>query len=416
MTFELRIALRFLASRRRRRALSFVSWIAVGGVALGVLALIVVLSVMTGFQLDLRDRLVGADAQIMVTRPKKEPLLNYRELRERILAIQDVVEVSPFFDVKAMIRAAGFTGGIELLGIDPANVAGIGELPHQLVQGRLENLLELQRGIGGEPAVPGIILGEILATDLRVFPGERIQLLIPGAISTPLGRKPRIRTFQVVGIFRTRLYEYDSSRAYARLEDAWSLAGARGGVTGLGAKVSELELVPGVASEIKRAISPDLRVRDWRQMNAAFFSALELEKWAMFVILCLIVVVASFNIVSTLTMKVMEKSRDIGVLRALGATEHSILAVFVIEGLWIGILGTILGTYLGVSLCYLADAHHLITSAAQVYDVAYLPFKTQPVDVLIVCFASVSISFLTAIPPSLQAMHLDPILAIRGDS
>jgi lipoprotein-releasing system permease protein len=416
LRYELIIALRYLKARRRQTSISLITLIAVGGVAIGVLALIVVLAVMSGLEADLREKIVGTSAHVVVDGAAPIPILEYGPLLEKISRDPLVVGVSPYVTAKAMVRSGDFTNGIVLRGIDPDRALGVLALGGQLVQGSLTSLRgPVESGLPEERPVPGIVLGEILASGLRVFLGERVQLLIPGAVSTPLGRQPRVKTFQVVGIFRTEIYEYDSSWAYTSLEGARSLLKLGDEVSGIEVKVSDLFEAVQVAERLRAGLHAGLRVRDWRQLNAAFFSALQLEKWAMFIILCLIVTVAAFNIVSTLTMKVMERTEDIGVLKALGATDGSILKVFLLEGGSIGVLGTVAGLVLGVALCTVADRYHLVRIPSEIYNLSYLPFRLETTDVLAVCVASFVISVLTTVYPSYQAARLDPVEAIRHE-
>jgi lipoprotein-releasing system permease protein len=416
LQYELRIALRYLRARRQEGSLSLVSVIAIGGVALGVIALVVVLAVMTGFEADLREKILGTSAHLVVDGGAQEMLGQHEELGRRLAAVRGVVAASPFVVVKAMLRSGSHTDGVVLRGVDPALARGVLRVPEQLVHGSFDQLSGLvESPLPDESAVPGIVLGEVLASSLRVFVGERVQLLIPGAVSTPFGRQPRVRTFQVVGIFRSRIYEYDSSWAYSSLSGARSLLGLQGGVSGFELKVEEIFEAPAVAARVRASLGGELRVRDWRQLNAAFFAALQLEKWAMFIILCLIVMVAAFNIVSTLSMKVMEKTKDIGVLKAIGSTDGSVLKVFLYEGLAIGLSGTVLGMILGTGFCWLADRYRLVTVGTDLYNLSYLPFKMEALDLVSVFAASLLISVVTTLLPSLQAARLDPVEAMRNE-
>jgi lipoprotein-releasing system permease protein len=416
LRYELLIALRYLKAQRKQTSISLISGIAIGGVALGVLALVIVLAVMSGLEADLRQKILGASAHMVIDDPAQTPLPDDPVRDAKIAQDPEVLGVSPYVTVKAMVRSGDFTNGVVLRGIDSSRAESVLSIGRQMVQGSLDSLrAPAESALPRERPVQGIVLGEILASSLRVFVGERLQLLIPGAVSTPVGRQARVRTFQVVGIFRTEIYEFDSSWAYTSLEGARGLLklGDRR-ISGLEVKLRDLFEAPEVAVRLRAKLGPAVRIRDWRQMNAAFFSALQLEKWAMFIILCLIVMVAAFNIVSSLSMKVMEKTQDIGVLKAIGATDGAILRVFLLEGAAIGAVGTAVGLVLGTGFCLLAERHRLIPIPGDIFNLDHLPFRLELLDVVAVCTASLLISLLTTLYPSIQAARLNPVEAIRN--
>jgi lipoprotein-releasing system permease protein len=407
MPYEVFMGLRYLRARRKQTVISVVTGIAVFGVALGVFALITVIAVMSGFQKDLRDKILGSSSHVVVVASTGDPV-DEGALRETILADPDVVAAAPFIYSKILISHRNQADGILVKGIDPAQVGAVTDLERNIISGSLESLAETR-----EDAEPGILLGIELAGNLRAGVGDVVKLVLPDVVPGPSGGVPRMRRFRVTGIFNAGMFEYDSGMAYIDLSAARRLFRGGNGVQGFEIKVREIFRASAVARRLQKALGFRYVVRDWSEMNRAFFAALKLEKQAMFLILVLIILVAAFNIVGTLTMMVMEKHRDIGILKSMGASARSILAIFLTQGLSIGVLGTLIGGVTGVAACLLGDRYHLISLQSEVYYLSYLPFRLEPADLIAICSASLLISLLATIYPAWQASRLDPVEAIR---
>ena len=401
------IAMKYLMAKRKQTFISIITIISVAGVAVGVTALIIVLSVMSGFEKELKDRILGATAHIHVTSLDGSVADPY-PLADRIKQIQGVVGTSPYIISHMMISSGKQSSGGVLRGVDPATVGDVTRLPRDIRVGSIE---ALSRDIPG--GVPGAILGRELAGNLGVTVGEVVEILVPGGNLTPLGSFPRVLRFKVVGIFESGMYEYDTTFAYISFETAGRLLGMEGRGTGIEVKVKDIYAAGATAARIRSDLGYPYWAKDWMQSNRNLFSALKLEKVVMFIILALIVLVAAFNIISTLIMVVMEKTRDIAVLMTMGATRKTIRRVFALEGLLIGVTGTILGTGLGVFLCDLLRRYEFIRLPSDVYYISTLPVLLDPANILLVSGSSVLICFLATLYPSRQAARIEPAEAIR---
>jgi len=408
MSFEWFISRRYLKAKRHKGFISLISLISVAGVTVGVAALIVVLAVMTGFTAEFRDKILGINSHIVVQQPGLE-MLDYRDPAARIAALPGVTGVTPYIYGQAMITGGvGGTGAI-IRGIDPATVNEVLRLNDYLESGDLGDL----RPVPESRQAPGIILGKDLAQHLGVIPGDRVKLLSASGPLTPMGVLPRIKTTLVVGIFASGMYEYDSSLAYLDLDTARDFMDlSPRAVHGLEVRVADINRADRIALAINQELGPGYSARDWMSMNRNIFSALALEKAALSVIMTLVVMVAAFNIVSTLIMVVMEKTRDIAILKAMGATNASIMRIFIYEGLVIGALGTGLGVTVGLTLCEILSRYRFI-DLPEVYPIATLPVQVLPLDVALISAAAVLITFLATIYPSWRAARVDPAVALR---
>lgn len=412
MNYELRIALRYLTGRRKQASISVVSAIAVIGVGLGVAALIVVTAVMTGFQDELRDRILGSNAHIIVFDRADQAIEDYRELADAARAVPGVRGASAFIISKAMARAGMRSEGVVLKGIDPDRAGGVLSLTQDLVSGSLEALRTKHAGADGEP-IYGILLGKILADSLGAKPGTKLELLIPGAQTQDGEKESIVGLFTVDGIFESHMYEYDSTWSYTSLEGAQHFLDLGDKASGIEISVDDIWRTKEALPKLEEALGTRYWMQDWQAMNAPFFAALELQKWAMFLILCLIVMVAAFNVVSTLVLVVMERGREIGILKALGASNAAIRRVFLYEGMIIGLAGTLLGLVVGSVVCVVADTFKLVRIAGEIYYMSHLPFHLELADMALICGASLLISFVTTLLPSSRAARLDPVDAIR---
>jgi lipoprotein-releasing system permease protein len=404
---ELHVAKKYLLAKRKQTFISIISFISVGGVAGGGMALIIVLAVMSGFERELKDRILGATAHIHVTSLEgsvAEPYVRAEEVRKA----EGVAAASPYIFSQMMISSgSGSVGGV-LRGVDIPTIGSVTRLARDLRSGSLDGLRR-----AGEGALPGVILGKELAGNLAVGMGDVVEVLVPGGSVTPLGAFPKTGRFRVAGISESGMYEYDATFAYVAFEEAGRLLGMEGRATGIEVKVDDIYRAAEVAKRLRKDLGYPFWAKDWMQSNRNLFSALKLEKAVMFIILVLIVMVAAFNIISTLIMVVMEKTKDIAILMSMGATRRNIRRIFALEGLIIGVAGTALGTFLGGLLCWLLKKYQFIRLPGDVYYITTLPVQVELKTVLLVVASSVLICFLATVYPAAQASRVDPAEAIR---
>jgi lipoprotein-releasing system permease protein len=404
---EFYIARKYLLAKRKQTFISIITFISIGGVTVGVMALIIVLAVMGGFERELKERILGATAHAHVT-SLNGSIENPFAVAEKVRKVDGVAAASPYIFTQMMIASgSGAFGGV-LRGVDTATIGDVTRLRKDLRNGRLE---DLRRTTGD--ALPGAILGKELAGNLDVARGDVIEVLVPGGTITPLGAFPKTARFRVVGVSESGMYEYDATFAYVDFEEAGRLLGMEGRATGVEVKVKDIYAAADVAQRIRSTLGYPYWAKDWMQSNRNLFSALKLEKVVMFVILVLIVMVASFNIISTLIMVVMEKTKDIAVLMTLGATRRTVRRIFAIEGLIIGVAGTASGTALGVLLCVLLQRYRFISLPSDVYYISTLPVSLDPGTILLVVASSILICFLATVYPARQASLVEPAEAIR---
>jgi lipoprotein-releasing system permease protein len=404
---EYYIALKYLLAKRKQTFISIITIISVAGVTVGVTALIIVLAVMSGFEKELKDRILGATAHVHVTNLDGS-IADPFAVAARIRQVPGVTGASPYIFTQMMVSSGGGAAGGVLRGVDLATVGDVTRFPKDIRKGDIESLRG--KGPGG---LPGVILGKELAGNLNVSLGDVVEILVPGGNVTPLGTFPRVRRYRVGGISESGMYEYDATFAYVSLPEAGDLLGLDGRGTGIEVKVADIYAADKAAARIRSALGYPYWAKDWMQSNRNLFSALKLEKVVMFIILVLIVMVAAFNIISTLIMIVMEKTRDIAVLMTLGATRKTVRRVFALEGLLIGVSGTLLGTALGAFLCDLLRRYRFIHLPSDVYYITTLPVLLDPMNILLVSGSSILICFLATLYPSGQAARIDPAEAIR---
>ncbi|MCD4654546.1 lipoprotein-releasing ABC transporter permease subunit [bacterium] len=416
MSYELIIGLRYLRARRKQTMISIVTGISIGGVALGVAALIIVLAVMTGLANDMREKILGTNAHVVIVpNDYDDRIEDYQQLQDTILLAEGVIASDIFIYSKGMIQHGRRGDGVVIKGMDMTS-GGPVELRDTIIRGRLRRLIERPAKPGpDEDPVPrdGVIIGVELARYLGARVGENITLVSSEMTLTPTGVIPRVRAFRVVGLFETGMYEYDRTMLYMTLGSARKLLGISEGINGFEIRIKDIFKSAEVVDTLRQKLGLRFWIRDWRDMNRTFFAALKLEKLAMFIILTLIIFVAAFNIISSLTMMVMEKNKDIGILKAMGATGDGIRRIFMIQGIVIGIVGTVAGCIVGTVISVIADTYKLIRLEGEVYYVSYLPFEVKPFEVFLVCFASILICTLATIYPARQAARLDPVEAIR---
>ncbi|ROQ92235.1 lipoprotein-releasing ABC transporter permease subunit [Desulfosoma caldarium] len=413
MQFELFVSLRYLMAKRRHAFISLITLISVAGVAVGVMALIVVLAVMNGFQHDLRDRILGITSHAVIGH-FQGIFDGYAHLVQEIEREDGVEAATPFVLTQVMVNSGKFISGAILRGIDPKTAPRVTRLEQSLLQGTLASLLSSREDASfTERPAPSIIVGVELAARLGVQTNDYVTLISPTGQTTPAGRVPKSRLYRVVGLFKSGMYEYDNTLAYVHIRDAQKLLGIGDAVSGIEVKVKDIYAAASVSNKLQKKLGYPYWVRDWMQMNHNLFSALKLEKVVMFIILTLIILVAAFNIVSSLIMMVMEKTKDIAILKAMGATTHKVRRIFVLEGLLIGVVGTVLGLVGGFTLCELLKRYQFIELPRDVYYISTLPVRTEPLDVVLIACAAVAICLVATFYPSKQAAKLHPAEALR---
>lgn len=414
MLYEFFISFRYLKAKRKQAFISLISLISVGGVMVGVAALIIVLAVMTGFENQIRDKILGLMAHIIVE-PREASLSEYQDALQTIQHLPQVHSVSPYVSAQLLVSAGENVSGITLKGINPKISGAFMSLEKHMLTGNVAMLNTQYENVENPegPKRDGIIIGSELARILGVFSGDEVSLILPMGYILPTGPMPKLKKLRVIGIFNSGYYEYDMGLAYISLTSAQKFLNLGSDISGLEVRLTNLHQSQQVLHTIKARLGSQYQIRDWTELNKSLFSAIGLEKLAMFLILALIVLVAAFNISSTLVMMVMEKHSDIAILKSMGATSSSIMKIFMMEGLIIGIIGTILGTVLGVSICWLADTFKLISIPGGSYHITYLPFDIAVPDVLFVILSVLLICFASALYPARQASGLDPITILR---
>jgi lipoprotein-releasing system permease protein len=407
MPVELFLGLRYLRARGHRANLSLFVWIGVGGVFLGVSALIVVLAVMTGFQDGIRDRIIAANPHILIMEAGGRGVPDARALAGRLGPISGVKSATPFVLQQALftVRGGGATGGL-LRGVDLDSPSVREMLQSEIKLGGVEPLLRT----GGEPAV---ILGRELARSLGAVPGDYVTLISPQGAMTAVGLVPKMRRFRVAGFLEVGMYEYDSSLAYTGLRAAQEFAGLDDRVTGIEVKLADPFRARVVSRQLAGTLGPGYWVRDWMDMNRNLFAALQLEKLALFVIVTIIVLVAAFAIIGHLVLLVAEKRKEIGILKAMGASAPSVASIFLVAGMLIGVVGTAAGSLFGLLLIWVQNTYRIIRLSGDVYQISYLPMKLTWSDFTMIVSATLVISFLATLSPARRAARLDPVEVLR---
>jgi len=406
LPFELFLGLRYLGARGHRTNLSLFVWIGIGGVFLGVSALIVVLAVMTGFQDGIRDRILSANPHVLVLEAGGRGVQSAGELAERVRAVAGVRSASPFVIQQALFTAAGAATGGLVRGVDLTAPAVRTDLARHLKTGSLDELTAT--GI-----LPAIVLGRELARTLGVIPGEEVTVISPKGAMTAVGMVPKMRRFKVGGTVEVGMFEHDASLAYVALPAAQEFATLGDRVTGIEVRLRDPFEAKAVAQAIRQELGFPYWVRDWMEMNRNLFAALELEKTALFIIVTIIVLVAAFAIIGHLVLLVAEKRKEIGILKAMGAPSASVAAIFLSVGMLIGVVGTAAGSLAGLALIYVQNHYKIIRLAGDVYQIDHLPMKLTTPDFLMVVGATLLIAFFATLSPARRAARLDPVEVLR---
>jgi lipoprotein-releasing system permease protein len=400
------VARRYLTARRRQAFISLISLVSILGVGVGVMALIIALALMTGTQGELRDRIVGATAHVIVF-PHQLTFAGIEAERQRVL-VPGVSGAAPAIVGPAILQAGpGQQQSTMLKGIDPALEPTVTDLRKAMVSGSIDDLTNRSA-----EAKDGILLGADVAKALGVQVGDVVDAFTAELVSTPAGLIPKHRPLEVVGTFRFGFYEVDTQFGLVTLGTAGKLLG-KDGPDMLQLKVAHLDDAPAIRRQLEQKLPDDL-IQDWTQLNKSLYAALWLEKLAITLTIGLIVAVAALNIVASLILLVMEKTRDIAILRTMGAPAGVVRRIFMLQGLTIGLLGTFGGTVLGLVVCFVADRYRLIPMPADVYQIDHLPFRVQPLDVVMVVVSAVVVCLIATIYPSRQASRIDPAEALRN--
>ena len=404
--FELFLGIRYLKAKRKQRFISVITIISVLGVMVGVMALVVVLSVMNGFRSDLMSKILGVNSHILVLN-LSGTFGGYRQVAGKVEKMDGVVAITPFVYTQVMLNNSGRVSGAVLRGVDPKSAGRVVSFEEMVKEGSLSSLDEIENG------VPAMIIGSELAKQLGAGTGSLVTVISPEGKLTPLGRTPNTKKFKVTAIFDSGMYEYDASMVYISLTAAQDFLALGDNVTGLEVKVKEVYQSDVIAKRIQKELGYPYWTKDWKLMNRSLFSALKLEKLTMFVILTMIVLVGALNIISTLVMVVMEKTRDVAILRAMGASAGSIMRIFMFQGILVGVIGTLAGLLSGLGICHLLSRYKFISLPSDVYYISKLPVQVAFSDVAIVAAAAVVISFLATLYPAWYASRLNPVESFR---
>ncbi|NIO17335.1 MAG: lipoprotein-releasing ABC transporter permease subunit [Deltaproteobacteria bacterium] len=404
-SFELFVSLRYLRAKRRQTFISIITVISMAGVALGVFALVVVLSVMSGFEQDLRNRILGTTAHLNILSLKGN-FDDYGKVVNRAEDTSGVVSASPYLYSQVLISGRSGASGAILRGVDVKSAketTGIGKF---IKGGKIEDIED-------DEGVPSIILGKELSQAIGTFPGDFVEVMVPAGGISPFGPIPEVGKFRVAATFESGMFDFDTGFSFISLANAQKLMLSGDTVSGVEVKVDDIYKADSIAAQIQEKLGFPFVARDWMRSNRNLFSALKLEKAVMFIILVLIVFVAAFNIVSTLIMVVMEKTRDIAVLMSMGVKRDSIKKIFAMEGLIIGFVGTALGLLLGYIGCLLLDKYQFIHLPSDVYYISTLPVNMDPLTFIVIGISAITICYVATIYPAKQASKIDPAEALR---
>jgi lipoprotein-releasing system permease protein len=412
MPFELFVAIRYLRSRRKQVMLSIITAIAVGAVAVGVAALVLVMALMTGFREDMQSRILAGTAHMNLVRRDGLAIPDYRDLIERLRKVPHVTSATPTLYRTVLLQGRESAAGAILKGTDTSSPDEENEVFRMTVEGDASALARQQPGPEGT-SIDGLVVGSDLAKEVGVKVGDIATVITPSPQVLGMRIVPRSRDFRVVGIFESGLYDYDSRWAYISLEAEQRLTGNSDVVQVVQMQVDDIYAVKEIGAEVLEEVGPDYSTRDWQELNEPLYAALSLERLGFYVVLVVVVTIAALNIITLLTMMVMEKTADIGILKSMGASDRMVMRIFIYQGLAIGAVGAAIGVAFGVALAWYFDAYEVIHLPPDVYSISHVSFRIRALDVALVAVATVFISFLSTIFPSRSAAGLDPVEALR---
>ncbi|MFP4465670.1 MAG: ABC transporter permease [Candidatus Goldiibacteriota bacterium] len=405
--FNFFVGLRYLMAKKQG-FISLISFLSITGIALGVWALIVVISVMNGFHEDIRDKIVGTNAHVVVSPYIRDGIRDYDVRVKEIMKLEHVTAAAPYFMGQVMLKSGERVEGVLLWGVEPESISTVNNLSENIIKGDLRFVMKTLPG-----DKRGVILGREIVKNLGLDMGDEIIMISPVFTRTATGLIPKMSKMTLVGVFEAGMYDYDSTFAYASMGTVQALFKKDDVATGIAVKTDRIENSVYVANEIQRNFK-DLWARDWMSMNTNLFAALKIEKVVMFIILLLIVLVAAFNIASTLIMVVMRKTKDIGILKSMGANNGDIMNIFIIQGVATGIIGSVIGYAAGILTCFYLKANPIsMPGGGSIYYVDKLAVSLNFAEVTIIPFAAVAIAFLAALYPAFMASRLDPVEAVR---
>jgi lipoprotein-releasing system permease protein len=425
MSYELFVSIRHLSAKKSQKFISLNTWISIAGVGLGVMALIVVIAVMSGFSKDLRDKILGTNSHIVVSNMNQAMVENYNDILKKIRSMKGVTAAAPFIMNQVMLINGDRVSGVVARGIDPDSEGVVSDLGKNMISGTVFDLkvkpnhFKKKNRQGKQRA--GIILGKELSRRMGVGVGDIVSMVSPVSRVTPVGLIPRMKLFKVVGVFESGMYEYDANLSFILLKSAQKFFSMKNGISGIEIRVADIEQAGDIASIIQKELGFPYLVRDWMRMNRNLFSALKLEKIVMFIILILIIFVAAFNIVSTLFMLVMEKAKEIAILKSMGASCTSIIKIYSYQGLVIGLVGTLLGCAAGFVIVpnlneivgFIEVVFGIEAFPSDVYYLDSLPSKIQYMDSLLIIIFSVVICLAASLYPAWRASKIDLVDGLR---
>jgi lipoprotein-releasing system permease protein len=426
MSYELFVSIRHLSAKKSKKFISLNTWISIAGVGLGVMALIVVIAVMSGFSKDLRDKILGTNSHVVVSNMNRAMVENYDGIIKKVRSVKGVIAAAPFIMNQVMLINGDRVSGIVVRGIDPEKEETVSDLGKNMVSGTVSDL-KTKSSFSGEikgrekKNRAGIILGKELLRRLGVGVGDIVSMVSPVSRVTPVGLIPRMKLFKVVGVFESGMYEYDANLSFILLKSAQKFFSMKNGVSGIEVRVADIEQAGNIASVIQKELGFPYLVRDWMRMNRNLFSALKLEKIVMFIILILIIFVAAFNIVSTLFMLVMEKAKEIAILKSMGASCSSVMKIYSYQGLVIGFVGTFLGCATGFVIVpnlneivsAIESIFGIVAFPSDVYYLDRLPSKIQYTDSFLIIIFSIIICLVASLYPAWRASKLDLVDGLR---
>jgi lipoprotein-releasing system permease protein len=404
MDYEYFVAKRYLTAKRKQAFISVITFISILGITIGVMALIIAIALITGFQGDVQDKILGSTSHVIIRDYSEGGLEDYDQLMSRVLGVEGVINASPVVLDTVLITGVVKSQGAMLRGVDFEREKESSPWLQDLSMGKLPD---------PEAKRDGILLGRDLSFTIGATVGDRVTVLTSSSRLSPMGPLPRMRQFVVTGIFRTGLYDFDSATALVSLRAAQRVLNLENSINLIQVRISNIFRAPETAEQIKELLPPQAYAITWMELNRALFSALRLEKQLMFLTITLIVFVAALNIIATLILMVMEKTRDIGILKAMGTTSRSIRKIFFLQGAMIGVIGTAVGTILGLIWCWLANTFELIKVPQEIYVIAFVPFRIKPLDLLMIIGVTLLISLLSTLFPSHRASKVDPVEALK---